>query len=151
MAQAGLTGSGDLLAFFAHPDNIELDSVIVADRATDLHVLGGTRQSETSTDQLFADQAFAHIMQSVTRAFDIVVLDTPPIGPVVDGVYLARYADSVLLVAKWAETPQGEIRAAAEALLDGLSDEVEVLAVLNQVSLPKSRHSSKYASYYSRG
>src|SRR5260370_8095127 len=38
--------------------------------------------------------------------FDYVVLDTPPVGPVIDPVIVASLADKTIFVVQWASTPR---------------------------------------------
>jgi Mrp family chromosome partitioning ATPase len=44
------------------------------------------------------------------------VLDTPPVGPVVDAVIAAKLADKTILVVEWASTPRELIETAVKQL-----------------------------------
>jgi capsular exopolysaccharide synthesis family protein len=46
------------------------------------------------------------LVANLKETFDYVVVDTPPIGPVVDAVILASLADKTILVLEWASTPR---------------------------------------------
>jgi capsular exopolysaccharide synthesis family protein len=56
-------------------------------------------------DVLGSDRVKALISQ-LKETFDYVVLDTPPIGPVVDAVIVAGLVEKTLLVVEWASTPR---------------------------------------------
>ena len=44
------------------------------------------------------------LVAQLKETFDYVVLDTPPVGPVVDAVILANLADKTIFVVEWAST-----------------------------------------------
>ena len=46
------------------------------------------------------------LIAHLKETFDYVVLDTPPVGPVVDAVVMANLADKTILVVRWASTPR---------------------------------------------
>jgi capsular exopolysaccharide synthesis family protein len=46
------------------------------------------------------------LIANLRETFDYVVVDTPPIGPVVDAVIVANLADKTILVVEWASTPR---------------------------------------------
>jgi polysaccharide biosynthesis transport protein len=46
------------------------------------------------------------LISHLRETFDYVVLDTPPVGPVVDPVIVANLADKTIFVVQWASTPR---------------------------------------------
>jgi capsular exopolysaccharide synthesis family protein len=54
------------------------------------------------------------LISHLREAFDYVVLDTPPVGPVVDAVILTNLADKTVLVVEWASTPRELVETAAK-------------------------------------
>jgi capsular exopolysaccharide synthesis family protein len=46
------------------------------------------------------------LIAHLKETFDYVVVDTPPVGPVVDGIIVANLADKTILVVEWASTPR---------------------------------------------
>ena len=113
-------------------------------------VVGG-RRSDLETDQLVTGVSFAHLLDEARRNFDIVILDTPPVGSVVDGLYLAQFVDVIVFVTRWANTPQKDAKNAVAALSEAKKPQTEILAVLNQQVISTSRYRSKYSGYYSEG
>jgi Mrp family chromosome partitioning ATPase len=80
------------------------------------------------------------------RDFDYVVLDTPPILPVVDASILARYVDRVLFVIQWEKTPR---RCAIEAMKGLLGDAQNITSlILNNVD---QRRLQSYGYGYGMG
>lgn len=123
-----------------------LASMIVRDGETGLSVLVGSRRSDIPTDQLVAGVAFERLIEAAANNFDMVVLDTPPILSVVDGLHLARYADAILFVVKWSSTAQTEVRGALDRLTAGRWAGPPILPVLNQQA---GAYRGKDDSYYS--
>jgi Mrp family chromosome partitioning ATPase len=46
------------------------------------------------------------LIARLRETFDYVVLDSPPVGPVVDPVIVASLADTTIFVVQWASTPR---------------------------------------------
>jgi len=46
------------------------------------------------------------LISHLRETFDYVVLDTPPVGPVIDAIILAKLADKTIFVVEWASTPR---------------------------------------------
>jgi Mrp family chromosome partitioning ATPase len=108
----------------------DLGAIIALDAMSGAQVVLGSRRSDIATDQLVSGKAFARLLAAARENFDVVILDTPPVGPVVDGLYLAGKADAVVVVVEWATTPQQQVRAAIEALAG--AGPAPLVAVLNR-------------------
>ncbi|MBL1436675.1 MAG: hypothetical protein COB08_010815 [Rhodobacteraceae bacterium] len=118
------------------------------DYASDLEVLLGAGRSNVPTDQLLAGPRFSRLIKEARAGFDIIILDTPPLLPLVDGLYLAHYADVIALLVKWSSTTQQDVRSILPALLDSKNKNAEIVSVLSQVRSGKHGYFGKYAAYY---
>jgi len=127
---------------------IDLDEFTVSDPATELDAIIGAQPSDVPTDQLIAGPAFARLLDLARTDYDVVILDTPPVGPVVDGLYLAQLVDFIVFVLRSGTTTQSEARMALQSLNDARSPHGEILAVLNQQDRASAAYKGKYASYY---
>ena len=104
-------GENGLLDFLqATDDEKTLDSVVYVDPSNRLEVVVGAGRSLGATEELVTGAKFRALISVARQSFGVVILDTPPLGPVVDGAYLARFADTVVLVNKWASTSQSDAR-----------------------------------------
>ena len=91
----------------------------------------------------------AHLKES----FDYVIIDTPPVGPVIDSVIVAGLADKTIFVVRWASTPRELIQASVQKL----SAQKRVGGiVMNLVVMDRAKKygsdtygSREYAKYYS--
>jgi tyrosine-protein kinase Etk/Wzc len=66
--------------------------------------------------ELMMSSAFAHILEELSREYDVVVLDTPPVLVAADTVGIAPQAATVLLVARAGATQMGELHESAKRL-----------------------------------
>jgi exopolysaccharide transport family protein len=95
------------------------------------------------------------LVSHLGETFDYVVLDTPPVGPVIDPVIVANLADKTIFVVQWASTP----RELVETSLRQMSTHKRVAGiVLNSVNQDRARkyggeyyYGKSYEKYYSEG
>jgi succinoglycan biosynthesis transport protein ExoP len=127
----------------------KLASIVVRDTKTSLTAIVGARNADTPTDQLLSTDAFARLISAVCNRFDIVILDSPPIGPVVDGLYLAEHADLVTFVVQWAKTPQRMVVDALRSLHAAKAPSAEIVMAMNQDAGGEGSYRSDYSSYHS--
>jgi capsular exopolysaccharide synthesis family protein len=66
--------------------------------------------------ELLASRNMSDLLGALTRGFDMVIIDTPPLLPVTDGAVMSTIADGCLLVSRYAKTTTSQATAAAEAL-----------------------------------
>jgi len=104
--------------------------------------------------QLLETDAMKQLVEKLGEEFDIVLVDTPPVGMLADAVALAKYCDGALLVVAYRQGKQREIGDAVDHLRQ---TGCRVLgAVLNEVRFKNlsNRHyyynSKRYSSYYKR-
>ena len=88
------------------------------------------------------------LLESSGRSFDYIVLDLPPIGPVVNARGLAPSIDTFIFVVAWGATSRGAVRAVLEkehAIRDKLLG-----VVLNKVDMQKLKIYEHFSSdgYY---
>lgn len=125
----------------------DMTRIVKEDPKTDLTAVVGDRCADTPTDRLFNQKSFSELIASAAARFDYVILDTPPIAPVVDGLYLARYADAIVFVIEWAKTPQSECIRCLDKLAQAKKGDVPFVAVLNQQSQKGRMGYARYAGY----
>lgn len=145
----GLAPSRGLIDALAAGDpGTALRSAMVTDEDTKLLVLLGSHRSVGATDQLVTSRNFDRLIAGAARAFDMVILDTPPLGPVVDGLYIARKADAVIFLVQWASTSQQDVRKSLVALESALDERNVLIPVLNRQEIAASSWHRRYAQYY---
>lgn len=89
-------------------------------------------------------------LELVKREYDIVIIDTPPIGFVTDGAIVSTLTDGTLLVIESHKTEIGQVQYAKE-LLDKVNANI-IGGILNKVDLKKGEYGNfiydQYDSYY---
>jgi succinoglycan biosynthesis transport protein ExoP len=149
--QLGLDPSNGLIDYLSHGKRPApgIDTFMTMDHGSGAQVIVGSRRSDVPTDELVSSRTFARLVDAARQNFDIVIIDTPPLGPVVDGLYLAPLADAIVFVIRWTKTSQQEVRRGLTSLEDAKRPEARIVAVLNQQEGAPQGYSSKYAAYYS--
>jgi capsular exopolysaccharide synthesis family protein len=78
---------------------------VVTFRNESLAVIPAGAKSLNPPDILGSERMRTLVAQ-LKENFDYVVIDTPPVGPVVDSVIVAGLADKTIFVVRWASTPR---------------------------------------------
>jgi capsular exopolysaccharide synthesis family protein len=125
-------------------------SLTTTDPKSSLTVILGGRHGEHATDELLMGDRIARLLAAAKRHFDYVIIDTPPVDPVVDSLYLARHADVIAFVVRWASTSQTLARKSVAALVENARPDTPVIAVLNQKEQTKIAGYYKYSGYYTK-
>jgi Mrp family chromosome partitioning ATPase len=84
------------------------------------------------------------ILTELRRHYDIIVIDAPPLIPLVDSAALGEYADGIVMTVGWDRTPE-DVVVRALGQLASLRDRL-LGTVLTRVDLKRMRH---YDCYYS--
>lgn len=95
--------------------------------------------------ELMHTQAFAELLRQLDAKFDLLILDSPPVGAVSDAVVLATLADGVVVVLKAGKTQRDLAKRTVKALVDVKATLFG--AVLNDVDLKKSKYGDYYYAY----
>jgi capsular exopolysaccharide synthesis family protein len=94
--------------------------------------------TSTSVHVLFRSPRFDALLRDAREQYDFVVLDTPPLVPVIDAAVVSRSVDGMLIVVAADETPRKLLEAALN-----LIDESKVLGIVF------NGDSSRMGQYYS--
>ena len=143
-----------------------IEQYIKYDPVSRMHVLPiNVNNPQSHSSELLSSRYMADVLSRVSGYYDLVVLDLPPIGPIIDVrvlvpftdvMVLVPFTDVMVLVLEWGRLPVGVIRAAIE-------QEVEVFercagVILNKVDMKqhklyaaesaRSYLSKEYTKYY---
>nr|WP_292765481.1 polysaccharide biosynthesis tyrosine autokinase [Mesorhizobium sp.] len=109
----------------------EFSKVVVRDPKTSLVAALGAKRSEVPTDRLVTKNTFTQLLAAASRKYEYVIIDSPPVGPVVDGLYMAEHADAVVFVVKWASTPQRSVVEAIDAVKGACRSDASIFVAMN--------------------
>lgn len=101
--------------------------------------------------ELMLSSAYDGVLQQLRDAYDIIVLDAPPVNPVTDAVVLAQKVDGMLMVVRATKTKKDALRHAIDQL-DAVAAPL-LGVVLNDVDLNSRKQGyyyayRQYAAYY---
>lgn len=84
----------------------ELDKAIVKGSGfvPDVLPVAVKEAAPVSYEQLTSEKMQA-LLKLLRERYDMVILDLPPVNPIIDGVAIAALLDGVVLVAEWGRTP----------------------------------------------
>ena len=126
-------------------DDQPLDRAILVDRGTGLSILpapaGG--YADFATELMFSDRIDG-ILTELRKHYDLIILDSPPVVPIVDGRALAELADQILMTVAWDQTPIEAARHAVD-LLAHVRDRILGI-VLTKVDMRRLRYYDYYNS-----
>jgi Mrp family chromosome partitioning ATPase len=109
-------------------------------------ILPGSIPSDPS--QLLSSERLANALLVLRKCYDRIIIDTPPLLPVSDGLVLSVHADTVIFVAKSDATPVHQINHSLD-LLVRVNARVTGI-VINQLDIRKAKKYSDYGygGYY---
>jgi exopolysaccharide transport family protein len=116
------------------------EGVMHRDKASGVYVLGAGSHSQNPPD-LLGSMRMQQLLDHLRQGFDLIVVDTPPIGPVIDSSVISQVVDKVVFVVRWGSTS----RELAQQAMGQIVGERKICGVvLNRI---KSRHAPKYGRY----
>lgn len=102
-------------------------------------------ESQENPTELLQSEALNRVLLEVSEHFDWILIDSPPVLPLIDSISLARHANATLLVAREGLTPDDAI----ERTIALLGRQRVLGVVLNGVESLEKRYSG-YSGYYGR-
>lgn len=84
------------------------EDIVYNDPRFDVDVIFAER-SDTNAADVFSSSAFEAFIQRARDAYDLVILDAPPVLPVPDARLIARHCDAVLYAVRADKTPRKAI------------------------------------------
>lgn len=112
---------------------LPVENAVLADAGTGLHFLPASSPDPVpvSSPELLGSQRMAAALNGLKQQYDTIVLQAPPLMPVLDGRILADYADQIVFVMSWRRTPKHLAKKALKTL--GVNAQKITGAVINQV------------------
>lgn len=124
-----------------------INDSIMESEAENLYVLpSGSRPPNPA--ELLESNRMSFLLSYLTRRFDRVIIDTPPILPTSDALLLAPQADGVVLMVKAGQVNREMVKKAADQILNAKANLIGV--VLNQVDTKREGYYKYYHKYYSK-
>lgn len=122
-----------------------IEQAAVLDEKSGAYVIPLTKNSHLAKSP-FASAAMDRFLEDLKARFDLVILDTPPLLPVVDTRVLAQKVDALALLVRWRTTPIRAVRTAIHEL-EAVNAPITGIA-LTLVNL--ASRSYGYGNYYNK-
>ena len=95
---------------------------------------------------LLDSEYFARMLDELARRFDMVLVDTPPIGLVIDAAVVAKSCDGAVLVVEFAKRRKGEVTDAVRKIQQSGSPVIG--CIINRVSVRTRSERKYYKNHY---
>lgn len=161
LIDADLRNPGSTRAIGRHADAGLLEAVLEGRSIKDLLLINQktklaflpavVKRRIPHSSELLASMGMTQVLATANQNFDYVVLDLPPLGPVVDARAIAPKVDGFIFVVEWGKTARKVVRQTLAT--EPLVAEKCLGVVLNKVDTEKMKLYREYGSseyYYSR-
>lgn len=119
-----------------------LDEVILPTQTENLFCIASGPKPPNPTE-LVGSSEFSGLLKMVSEGFDIIIIDTPPLGTMIDAAVIAERTDGTIIIAGAKETDLRSMKRVREQL--GKANVRILGAVLNKVA---KRDFESYYGYY---
>ncbi len=141
----GLTKAAGLVDVLL--DNVNLHDAIKFRKDMKCWVLSAGSKTQNPSDLLGSDR-MKLLVARAKATFDFVLIDTPPVGPVIDPIIVSQLADKVVYIVRWATTAREMVKRSIEQI----SGHKKVAGVVfNLVNEKEAQKYGKYAYGYYYG
>jgi polysaccharide biosynthesis transport protein len=132
-------------------------NAVKIDRSTKLAILPAAVRSRLShTSELLSGPGMRDLVEDARKSFDYIVVDLPPLAPVVDAKAFAPFADGFIMVTAWGATPRALVRSTLQS--EPLINSKVLGVILNKTDMKKlarfgslggyEQYLDRYSSYY---
>jgi succinoglycan biosynthesis transport protein ExoP len=141
--------SGGLLDVLDRASSVTFADVVWADPTTGMEFLPTVRRRNSPMlPELFASGQAEPFFEGLRTRYEYVVVDLPPLAPMVDVRATSRLIDSYILVIEWGHTKIDAVkRGLSSSNARGVRDNI-IGAVLNKVDVEKIKRYDSAAKYY---
>lgn len=123
----------------------QIDQVVCKTNFENLYLILSGPYAPNPTEML-GDEQFGQLLKAARQVFEYVIVDTPPLGAVVDAAIIGQYCDGAIILIESGKTSYRSCQKMKEQLE---RSGCKVLgAILNKMSAgSKGAHNAKYGKY----
>jgi capsular exopolysaccharide synthesis family protein len=126
----------------------KIGEIIQRTRFENLSIINSGTAPPNPSELLLKDHT-SELIKELKKEFDYIIIDSPPIGLVTDGLILSAYADHTMYVVRQAFTPIATLKNAEELYQSGKFKSLSI--VFNDISVNKYGYSYGYSYGYGYG
>ncbi|HEY4988272.1 MAG TPA: polysaccharide biosynthesis tyrosine autokinase, partial [Opitutaceae bacterium] len=140
-----------IISWFEHGAHLDGDVLTnpelgIVKLSENLWILTSGGRSKSPTE-LLENPVFPQLLERLKKQFDLVVIDSPPMGAVTDAMLIAERADEVIYVCRFNRAYRKHIKLYIKALREGKNEILGI--VLNGLSPRRIEYYSNYRYYRS--
>jgi capsular exopolysaccharide synthesis family protein len=127
---------------------VPLEQAVI--RLDDLTVLPAGSKSQNPPD-LLGSERMRQLSEKLRDLFDYIVVDSPPVGPVIDAKVLASLADKVVFSVRWRMTPRETVAEHIQYFMQHHKLAGAALSLVDESQAPRyGAYSQYYGKYYKK-
>jgi polysaccharide biosynthesis transport protein len=145
------TNNAGIISWYENGANLESDltsnpQLGIVKVSENLSILCSGGRSK-SPSEILESPSFGQLVEKLKHCYDLVVIDSPPLGAVTDGMLIAERTDEVIYVCRFNRAYRKHIRLYMKSLRSGKNEILGV--VLNGLSPRRIEYYSNYRYYRS--
>ena len=129
-------------------DMAMIDKIIYVEPATNLSIVLAGAAQKTATDILIQSKSLEGVISKFSKDFEIIIIDTPPVGLVVDGQIIAQKVDQMVYAIKHAATSQKNVLAGIN-FINAATVDLPVFTIITQLDDSQAGYFGMYGVEYS--
>jgi polysaccharide biosynthesis transport protein len=102
--------------------------------------------SNSNSPDMLGSAKMRDLVARLKESYDLVVVDAPPVVPVIDANVLAKLVDKIIYVIEWEKVPREVVARAIDTI--GVHRDKVAGVILNKANFRKMSYHSSYYSYY---
>lgn len=126
----------------------DLSPFLAEDPRSNATLILGAHPDTLPTTRPLSSGTLVRLIEAARSNYEVIIIDTAPIGAIADGLYLAQCADVIVDVNRWAKTTASDAKNTVAALRETKPVQTEILAILNMKDVSKRKLRKKYSTYY---
>ncbi|TDX62135.1 exopolysaccharide transport family protein [Methylosinus sp. sav-2] len=127
---------------------VPLEQAVI--RLDELAVLPAGSKSQNPPD-LLGSERMRQLIEKLRDLFDYIVIDSPPVGPVIDAKVLASLADKVVFSVRWRATPRETVAEHVQYFIQQHKLAGAALSLVDETQAPRyGAYSQYYGHYYKK-
>jgi polysaccharide biosynthesis transport protein len=102
--------------------------------------------SNSYSPDILGSEKMRDLVAQLKESHDLIVIDTPPVGSVIDATVLAKIVDKIVYVVEWEKVPREVVARAIDTF--GVHRDKIAGVILNKANIRKMSRYLPYYSYY---
>ncbi|PCI88909.1 MAG: hypothetical protein COB24_00080 [Hyphomicrobiales bacterium] len=123
-------------------------NIIFTEQETTLDIVLSGVAMKTATDVLTLAPSLDNFIKSARERYDVIIIDTPPVGLVVDTQIIAKKVDHIVYAIKHASTSQKNVLVGLN-LLKLVKDDLMISTIITQQDSVQAAYYGMYETKYS--